>query len=76
MYWDNFSNMGVFLFSTQSQYTPVSHALVKLKWQFTGSLLIIALEKPYIFYHYIVVQVNKLAFIAQNLPIYAVRYET
>ena len=31
-YWDNFSNMRVFLFSMQSQHTPVSHATVKLEW--------------------------------------------
>ena len=33
------------------------------------TLYIIALETPYIFYLYIVAQVNKLAFIAQNLPV-------
>ena len=61
MYWDNFS--------TQSQYTPVSHAPVKLKWQFTGSLFMIVSQTSYIFYHYILAQVNKLPFIAQSLPV-------
>ena len=69
MYWDNFSNIRVFLFSTQSQYTPVSHAPVKLEWQFTGSLFIIVLQTWYMFYHYILAQVNKLPFIAHSLPV-------
>ena len=69
MYWDNFSNIRVFLFSTQSQYTPVSHAPVKLEWQFTGSLFIIVLQTSYMFYHYILAQVNKLPFIAHSLPV-------
>ena len=60
----------MFLFSAQSQYTPVSHAPVKLEWQFTGSLFIIALERLYIFYHLIVAQVIKLAFRVQNLPVH------
>ena len=30
---------------------------------------IIALQPPYIFYHYVVAQVNKLDFIAQSLPV-------
>ena len=56
---------------------PVSHAPVKLEWQFTGSLFIIVLQTSYIFYHYILAQVNKLPFIAQSLQYkYAVRYET
>ena len=69
MYWDNVSNIHVFLFSTQSQYMPVSHAPVKLEWQFTGSLFIIVLQTLYMFYHYILAQVNKLPFIAQSLPV-------
>jgi len=62
-------NEKVFLFSTQSQHTPGSRAPVKLEWQFTGSLFIIALQTPYIFYHYILAHVNKLAFIAHSLPV-------
>ena len=60
MYWAYFSNICVFLLSTQSQYTPV-------EWQFKGSLFIIAIETPYIFNHYTVAEVN--AFIAQHLPV-------
>ena len=69
MYWANFSNISlcVFLLRTQSQYTPVSHAPVKVEWQFIGSLFIIAIETPYIFNHYTVAEVN--AFIAQHLPV-------